>query len=639
MVFAGLVGAPLLYLGLCLCAAICVLYVLRLRRRPLSVPFSPLWQRILKEQNNTRWRNKLRRWLSLILQLLLAGLLLLALSDPEQESNVRTARHVVVLVDTSASMQTMDSQPANEAPGATDRRTSRLERAKEEALKLIDGLALKDRMLIVRLGMTPQPATPFTDSQQQLREGVGDLSAKDVASDLGLALAFARDALAGLSNPEIVLISDGAYPDEQLDAIAQIKNAKLAFVPLGGATRNIAITKLSVRRYPLDKSRYEVHLEVSNFSEESAVTELHLTSDGDPIEVTTLRLAPGESLARSYKNLSGADQTLEARLKPEPGTDFLPVDDVAYAVLPKRRRAKVLVVSSGNTYLEAALLLDEYLDVTVSDAKDPIPQTPFDVTILDGVAPTLSKFHGSAIYLKPPVDSSPIPYRKRRRTITGFGFDTWDKTSPLLQWMAVENIQVATGYALEPATGDKVVGASELGPILVAGQRDQRQIVVLGFDPRDSDFVLRVAWPLFLLNTINSFTSDSAELHSSLPTGTAWPVTVSDTATKLRVQAPDGNVFQVAAANGQAAIFAEKTGFYRVQADDETQSRLLAANLTRASESDVAPIESLSIGEDAVRPPAGFEAKTRFELWRYIVLAVLLLSGLEWISYHRRLTV
>jgi Ca-activated chloride channel family protein len=39
-------------------------------------------------------------------------------------------------------------------------------------------------------------------------------------------------------------------------------------VPVGKSGKNVAITGFSVRRYPLDKSRYEVMLEVTNTNEE-----------------------------------------------------------------------------------------------------------------------------------------------------------------------------------------------------------------------------------------------------------------------------------------------------------------------------------------------------------------------------------
>ena len=131
--------------------------------------------------------------------------------------------------------------------------------------------------------------------------------------------------------------------------------------------RNVGITAFSVRRYPLDKSRYEVMLEVTNTGARAGGRRaLARSATGTLVDLTQLRLKPGERLPRFYPNLSGASRTLEAQARRSPtAKDELPADDHAYALLPERRRAKVLVVTPGNTYLEAALLLDEYLDVQV----------------------------------------------------------------------------------------------------------------------------------------------------------------------------------------------------------------------------------------------------------------------------------
>jgi hypothetical protein len=74
---------------------------------------------------------------------------------------------------------------------------------------------------------------------------------------------------------------------------------------------------------------------------------------------------------RVIERLSGGGERLEARIALEDGSrDDLPADDVAYATLPERRRARVLSVGDGNRYLEAALLLDEYLEVVECDARE-----------------------------------------------------------------------------------------------------------------------------------------------------------------------------------------------------------------------------------------------------------------------------
>src|SRR5262245_24001280 len=108
MHFAGYAWAAVL--GVFGAAAACavVLYILRLRRRPVAVVFSPIWQRVLGARESSRLFSQLKRWLSLLLQLALLALLAVALGDPRFAARAAQARHLVVLLDTSASMQASD---------------------------------------------------------------------------------------------------------------------------------------------------------------------------------------------------------------------------------------------------------------------------------------------------------------------------------------------------------------------------------------------------------------------------------------------------------------------------------------------------------------------------------------------------
>ena len=52
-------------LGLCVVA----LYLLKLRRRTVAVPFAPLWERVLKDKEASSLFAKLKRLVSMLLQL------------------------------------------------------------------------------------------------------------------------------------------------------------------------------------------------------------------------------------------------------------------------------------------------------------------------------------------------------------------------------------------------------------------------------------------------------------------------------------------------------------------------------------------------------------------------------------------
>src|SRR5438445_3306579 len=138
MHFLGLGFAQLATIFGAVGAGVVVLYILKLRRRPVPVPFSPLWARILKDKDATSLFSRLKRLLSLLLQLALLALLVLALGDPRTAIEVVKGRNLVVLVDTSASMQAADGGPSNGR--------ARIDQAKDELRKLVRGLGASDRM-------------------------------------------------------------------------------------------------------------------------------------------------------------------------------------------------------------------------------------------------------------------------------------------------------------------------------------------------------------------------------------------------------------------------------------------------------------------------------------------------------------
>ena len=304
----------------------------------------------------------------------------------------------------------------------------------------------------------------------------------------------------------------------------------------------MGVTQFSVRRYPLDKSRYEVMLELTNTGTQAEDVELQLLGDGALADLTKLRLNPGERLPRFYPQLSGASRTLEAKIALVDGShDDLPADDHAYALLPERHRAKVLVVTAGNTYLEAALLLDEYLDVTDVAPKaypEALAKGGWDAILFDEATPAEMP-KANALYLDPRGPGSPV---KVTDELKNPGFDKIDRKHPTVRFLALDDVNVSLGHKLVPESGDKVIGASDGGssPLLVAGTRGGNKFVALGFDVRDSDLPLRTAWPLFVIDCVNWFIDEDAQYLSSFRTGEVWRIPLAGAVAQATLKRPDG---------------------------------------------------------------------------------------------------
>jgi hypothetical protein len=630
LIFAGLPLATLAAVFAVAGAAMVALYILKLRRRTVAVPFSALWQRILKDKEATSLFSKLKRLLSLLLQLALLALLVLALGDPRAAASLIKGRNLVVLIDASASMQARDVAP------------DRLGAAKDAVKTLIRGMGGSDHMLIAQMDAAVTPLGPMSGDTSELERDLELVRPTESRADFARALRFATDTLAGVDGAEIVVVSDGDLgPASDAAGPVRTGSAKVSYVPIGVARSNVGITQFSVRRYPLDKSRYEVMLEITNASETPSDVELSLLGDGQLVDLTKLRLQPGERLPRFYPNLSGASRTLEAKLAAIGDTrDALPADDHAFALLPARRRAKVLVVSQGNTYLEAALLLDEYLEVTQATAADyarlyASGQAKFDAIVFDQITPsTPPKTH--AFYIDPRGPGSPV---KVAEELKSPGFDKIDRKHPIVAFTALDSVNIARGHKLTAERGDKIVGASEGAPILIAGQRSGFKFVAMGFDVRESDLPLRVAWPVLLLNTLNWFTDEDATYLSSLRTGEVWRVAVAGQATSASLTLPGGEKVGVPVHEGRAVFLGQRAGFYALSTDAESPPAAFAANLLDRDESAIAPADKLVVDGKEAGSVSGFHIGVRREVWIYLLLAAVILTLIEWATYHRRLTV
>jgi Ca-activated chloride channel homolog len=629
MHLTGLPLATLIQIGAVLGTIVVVSYILKLKRRPIAVPFSKLWERILREKEATSLFSQLKRLMSLLLQLALLTLLLFALGDPRTAAAVLEGRNLVVLVDTSASMSATDGLP------------TRLDQAREETRKIIRGMGGSDRALIAQMDASVTPLSTMTSDLPTLEGAASSLRATDTRADFPRALRFALDTLRGHARQEIVVISDGRL-GEPHDAYGTVNlgDVRLTYVKVGQRSRNAAISQFSVRRYPLDKSRYEVMIEVANTSDDPLDVELSLVGDGNLVDLTKFRIAGHEKLPRFYPNLSGASRALEAKLTLQNGErDDLPIDDHAYALLPERRRARVLCVTKGNTYLEAALLLDEYLDVhTIAPADYPVLQGEFDVTIFDNFAPPVAKNSGHVFYINPSGKDSPVEVKG---TLDDAGFDVWDKKSPLLRWTAIADINIAKANKLAIDKDDKIVGGSFKGPLLVMGRRGAQRFVALAFDLRDSDLPLRISWPLLLLNTINDFVEEDTSYISSFRTGDVWRIPVPADARDALLTMPDESSRTIPVLDGHAVFVGQHAGFYRLKAGpvgSEVETSF-AANLSDLEESTIGPAPELKVGEAVGGVLEGFKVGVRREIWIYLLAAALIMTTIEWITYHRRLTV
>src|SRR3989442_4605562 len=159
--------------------AIVALYFLKIRRPTRIVPALHLWPNQIRDrQANVPWQRLRPSWL-LFLQLLAAAVLVAAAVQPALPAGAALARHSIVLIDASASMQAMDVV------------TSRLDLAKRQANAIIDQLGPQDRMTVIAVGPVARIVASVTGDRDTLHRAVNGVTASNGSADLSPAVAMA----------------------------------------------------------------------------------------------------------------------------------------------------------------------------------------------------------------------------------------------------------------------------------------------------------------------------------------------------------------------------------------------------------------------------------------------------------------
>lgn len=602
-----------------------MLYILKLRRRREPVSTLLFWEQIFKEKQTTSLFQKLKHLLSLLLQLLFLALLVLALARPQLAFMTKSARQVILIIDRSASMNAVDGT------------LSRLESAKQQALRVVDNLRFIDEMMVISCHTQPVIHRPFTNHQKSLRGAIESIDPTDVKTDLQPALAVAHSVAQTKPNPEIIVFSDfHQVPDTLLtqweSSQSQPSETKVHLLPINlDVEDNVGITQFRVRKSLVNAFDYQTLLTVVNASIEEKSFNVELYLNDALLDVRPYTLAPGESKSELFTNFTMEGGRLKAALDVE---DALSTDNAAYAALPRREQIPVLLVTPNNPFLENALAVDEKLDLTVvtPDQYDP-DATGYDVIIFDRYnPPTLGD--GNYMFIYPPEAGAIWQIGESLETPI---ITEWERNHPILRHVHLDNVQITEAYQVEvPSTANVLVHSFE-DPLLIVEEGQNRRIVFIAIDTLKSDLPLRIAFPLIVANTIQWFQGKSEIEEYHLQTGEVLKKRIDKASIveNVTIVGPTGKSWKIPVDKGEL-LFDETSvaGFYGLEIGEREE--VWAVNLTDAAESQIDTVQEVAdlLGEEEV--VLGSAALLHYPPWIYLVLLAVLLSAIEWFLYQRR---
>lgn len=621
----------LAFLGLI--PVVVLLYLLKLRRTQVVVPSTLLWQRSLQDLTANAPFQRLRRNLLLLLQILVLLLLALGLARPFVRAEGVKGANVCLLLDRSASMQTREGG------------RSRLAIAQDEALAMVDAMVGGDKMMVVAFAEKADVLCELTTDRRRLRHAIRSIEATDTGTRLRDAVLLAssllrseKEGVDGAVKPggtalapdlRLVLLSDGNIADLE-DVGARAFN--VSYVRIGETSRNAGIVAFSMRSPEEGEGERQSLVLIRNDDQEALESTLTLYFNDEALAVEEVNVPPKETREFIFAHPALESGVLRAHLDHE---DALTVDNTAWLALRPEAGIKVLLVTEGEStsgyFLKRALSLDPRVELSLVTPADYADTTGYDLAVFDDVAPdTLPQ--GTLLFFNalPPVEGLAADGELENPPIIAT-----DREHPMMRLLNPAGVSVVKARKLLLPDGARSLVSTRGGALIADVSRGGQQILVAAFSLADSNWPLRLSFPLFIQNLLTWTPKGNIAGERSVRSGSPLTIYPAEGTTIASVTLPNGTKTEVNLDPTRPVFFGDTTrvGIYEVTRGVETER--FAVNLLDSRETAVTPADSLTIGRSEVTGQRGKMAQHR-ELWPWLVAAALAILSLEWWIYSRR---
>ncbi len=599
---------------------ILLLYFMRPKRQERVVSSTLLWQQASQDLQASRPWQKLRITALLLLQILAAIVIVLVLARPATFISSPIGGNTIIILQASASMQATDVPP------------SQFEAARSDIANLIDGLGPSDQLSLITMAKTPQVLIAFSSDKNQLASALQQAKVTNQDADLEQALSLATSLAAGHTGTQILVIGDGHV----LSPVqALVSPFPVRYLQIGTDAPNVALLAFASQTF---QGKLVALAQIANYSHQQRSIPVELYADGNLVGVQTAILAAGATGALQWGPLPPTTRFLHARIISQ---DAMTIDHEAWAIVGGSMHGRVLLVTKGNSFLEAALRLQPNIDLFETTPDKYTNGGNFDLTVFDGYVPSSLPF-GALFFVNPPTDSN--VFGKSGAEISISNISAGNDSPNLLNQVDLSSIHVVRkSHQLTPAPWMQPIIVTPETPLLIAGEQNNRRIGALSFDLHDSDLPLQPTFPILIYNLVNWFlplpvAGNAQVAPDSSVTIQAWPGTEHITITE-----PDQQTVTVAPPFPVTAFNnTDKIGIYSVTQITQNQELhgAFAVNLFDPLQSRLTPSASLPIAQslpfDLGSPAIPHVLR---EIWPWIAAFLLLVLCAEWWLFSRSYTI
>lgn len=588
-----------------------ILYLLKPKGKDYRISSNLLWDRLFKNQQSRTFLEKFIHNILMYLQLLILLLLILALMSPYLHRQGESRENVVLVLDTSGSMQHDAGEGSMRIEEALRQARDLIASSEETAFSIVTSDCRGVNLLAV--GVKDKSSLYTVLEQITCCDGPGDLqSAESVVETL-----LGADEESEGASAEVIVFTDGSGAEEA-GSYAEYFDARIMVI--GDAVSNVANNFLSYSEVsdeadtsPEEEAGEEQGRAVvcasslTNYSDVDAQVELSLYEGAKLLEIRQLTIGSGETSLCFFQEFNWQGEPLRSEISSvkfvgRSDSDSLAADNVAYAVPNQESRMDAVLIGEGNTYIEKAYQAAAGMSLTKVKSGSQLQDGTQAVRIYDAGAESFLQEEVSALVF----GGSGETGTAERVLLT---VADCDLTSGLSSFaIGVNETKV---YDIpEWGTGFLWAGEQCAG---YYGEHDGVKSIVVGFDIRESDFPLKAEFPVFMSNALH-YLGDTSLLAQQIYT------------------AGDRVLFHPQAEVDVSTLTAEtaKAGLYEIQAGKLTEQYVV--RFDTAGESDG------QLTAEGTVPDNEYSSRLVKKQLRNMLLAlVLLLMAAEWVLYVRQM--
>lgn len=580
-------------------AVLLILLVYLLKRKQAARLSSTLvfWQSVQKElEASAPFQQLKRRWL-ILLQILILALICYSLAEPVLDNQERKGISRVVLIDVSGSMKSLEANGQR-----------RIDRAIQRVKQLIQGLRGSEEMMIVSFGHKARTVQTWTSRRESLLQSLKSIQVQDTATELRDALRIASAALQQRQGKtELVLLSDGGFKSEDIPLEFE---ANIRFESIGDRADNIALTRVSIhegqgaaqsapsfrlfaRVLNSFNSPKNVSLAVFRGEQIQAARRLSLAKNSETSVTLQLpKLDPGPL------KLQVLDENSEAL------DDALPEDQTAFVVVPQSKTVDVVVIGAKDEdrALRFALTGEPSwrLKESASIDKQLLDKASFAVFVRTQPPEDL---RCPALLIEPPTGfAGVIP----KAQILAEVVDGWARDHAFLQYVDPSDVAMKSARVLSLSDGSESLLEVKGRSVVAVGQHSNQPVTVLGFSPKNSNWPLRLSFPVFVKNVLTQSLAAREGGHPlSIETGDILRVDCEARVQSVTFKGLENQDLQMPV-NDRSLFFPQtlRAGLLTLESRDQAGELLAttycAVQFGRGDESNIKARKTIKLGRRAV---------------------------------------